>query len=327
MKLQDSFNRIIDYMRISITDRCNLRCTYCIPKGRVELLDHDELLRYEEIIEIIEAASELGVKKIRITGGEPLIKRNITTLIKGIKAVEGIEDLSLTTNGLFLEKQAASLAAAGLDRVNISIDSLKHDRFKDITGGGDLDVILKSIQAAVDNNLTPLKLNIVPIRGMNDDEIEDFAKITLSKNYQVRFIEFMPVGKNSLWDRSKYLPTEEIRERVSSIGRLIPVKERKHGPARYYRFENAIGVIGFISAVTHHFCEDCNRLRLTSEGKLRPCLFSDTEIDLKNSIRRGASREEIKRLLKLSIEIKPKGHNLREDGINRTLKDMVGIGG
>jgi cyclic pyranopterin phosphate synthase len=308
--LKDNFQRTIDYMRISITDRCNLRCIYCMPTEGLAPIEHKQILSYEEIVRILRVAVNTGVRKIRITGGEPLVRRNVSYLIALIKNIEGIKDLSLTTNGVHLEQYAEELVDAGIDRVNISLDSLRPDRYREITRGGDIDMVLNGIEAAERAGLIPIKINMVPIRGLNDDEIEEFAKITLKAPYQVRFIEFMPFDTNR-WSREKFIPADEIKSVVESLGLLTPVNIRKSGPARYFRLNGAPGVVGFISPLSNHFCGECNRLRLTADGKLRPCLFSETEIDLKPALRGGAPDDEIERLLKLSIEVKPEGHNLQ----------------
>jgi cyclic pyranopterin phosphate synthase len=272
---------------------------------------HKEILRYEEIVRILRIAVDIGVRKIRITGGEPLVRRDVTYLVALIKNIKGIEDLSLTTNGVLLERYAEELADAGLDRVNISLDSFRPDRYREITRGGDIDIVLRGIASAEMAGLRPIKINVVAIRGFNDDEIEEFAKITLKAPYQVRFIELMPFGVKGIEWPEKYISTDEVKSIVEGIGPLTPVKIRKSGPARYFRFDDAPGIIGFISPISHHFCEECNRLRLTADGKLRPCLFSETEIDLKPSLRGGAPDDEIERLIKLSIEVKPKGHTIK----------------
>lgn len=325
--LRDNFQRTIDYMRISITDRCNLRCIYCMPADGVKPIEYKEILSYEEIIRIVRIAAGMGVRKIRITGGEPLARKNVTYLIASIKNIDGIEDLSLTTNGVLLEKYAKEIADAGLNRINISLDSFRPERYREITRGGDVEVVLRGIVAAERAGLIPIKINMVPIRGFNDDEIEEFARITLTSPSHVRFIEFMPIGAKDIWSNEKYIPTDEIKSIVERIGPLTPVRARKSGPARYFRFEGATGVVGFVSAITHHFCGDCNRLRLTADGKLRPCLFSETEIDLKSPLRSGASDEEIERLLKLSIDVKPEGHNISNRTDLKFLRPMSRIGG
>lgn len=226
-----------------------------------------------------------------------------------------------------LEKYAEELAKAGVDRVNVSLDSLRPERYREITRGGDINVVLRGIEAARKIGLVPVKINMIPIRGINGDEIKDFARITLNSDYHVRFIEFMPFGSGNLWSSEKYIPCDEIKSIVKTIGPITPVRIRKNGPSRYFRFKNAQGVIGFISAITHHFCKDCNRLRMTSDGKLRPCLFSETGIDLKPALRGGASDNEIERLFKLAIEVKPEGHNINERSDLKFLQSMSKIGG
>jgi len=338
--LKDTFSRTIDYIRISITDRCNLRCVYCMPSGGVKFLEHKDILQYEEIARILRVAVHAGVRKVRITGGEPLVRKNIISLIKMIKSIEGIHQLSLTTNGMLLERYAEELADAGLDRVNVSLDSLKTERYREITRGGDLEAVLRGIEAAERAGLTPIKINMVPIRGLNDDEIGEFAKITLTAPYQVRFIEFMPFVTEDIWNREKFISSEEIQSLVEQIGTLVPATMKKTGPARYFRFEGSAGVVGFISPISNHFCKECNRLRLTADGKLRPCLFSETEIDLKPALRRNGSDAEIKRLIELSIAVKPKGHSMRMEDVfpsqdcspmnmiqNRQRRPMSKIGG
>lgn len=327
MPLRDSFHRTIDYLRISITDRCNLRCIYCMPADGVRPIEHKEILTYEEIIRVVRVAAELGVRKVRITGGEPLSRKNVTFLISSIRGITGIEDMSLTTNGVLLEKYARELADAGLDRVNISLDSLRAERYREITRGGEIGRVKAGIEAAEKAGLMPVKINMVPVRGLNDDEIEEFARITVDTPYHVRFIEFMPIGARDFWSEGKYISAEEIRTAVEKIGPLFPVRLRKTGPARYFRFDGAVGVIGFISALTHHFCDSCNRLRITSDGKLRPCLFSETEIDLKPALRNRSSDSELERLLRLSIEVKPEGHNIGRRADIKALRAMSKIGG
>jgi cyclic pyranopterin phosphate synthase len=333
---KDNFRRTIDYIRVSVTDRCNLRCIYCMPSDGLIPIEHKEILSYEEIVRLLKIATRIGLRKIRITGGEPLVRKNIPYLIKLIKDVEGIDDLSLTTNGILLSQYADSLAEAGLDRVNVSLDSMRPDRYRDITRGGDIDEVFRGIEAAENAGLIPIKINMVPIRGINDDEIADFAAMTLKSPYQVRFIEFMPFGVPGIWSAEKFISSEEIRSIVENIGPLTPVKLRRSGPARYFRLDSAAGVIGFISPLSNHFCGECNRLRLTADGKLRPCLFSETEIDLKPVLRSDAPDEEIERLIRLSIAAKPEGHNMRiqnaelrrlTDNKNYRMRSMSKIGG
>ncbi|MDX9715436.1 MAG: GTP 3',8-cyclase MoaA [Dissulfurispiraceae bacterium] len=325
--LTDRYKRTIDYLRISITDRCNLRCIYCMPSKGIKPIEHKDILSYEEIIRLVRVASKIGVKKIRLTGGEPLTRKDLSMLISTINSIEGIEDISLTTNGIMLRQQAAELAKAGLKRINISIDSMKPERYAEITRGGRLDAVWEGIKEVEAVGIHPIKINIVPIRGFNEDEIKDFAKLSINLPYHIRFIEFMPIGAKEIWTEAKYISTDEIKAIVSEIGPIYSVKARKSGPARYFKFDNARGVIGFISAVTHHFCDSCNRLRLTSDGKLRPCLFSETEIDLKSAIRNGASDEELERLFRLGVEIKPERHHISHERSFNHLKPMSKIGG
>lgn len=331
----DRFRRTIDYMRISVTDRCNLRCIYCMPDTGTVPIPHSETLRYEEIERIVKAGVGMGLRKIRITGGEPLVRKNITHLIKLLNAIEGIEDLSLTTNGIFLAEYAEELAEAGLRRVNISLDSLKPDRYREITRGGDIERVFKGIEAVQKAGLVPVKINMVPIRNINDDEVGDFALMTLRDPLQVRFIEFMPFSGCGAWSAEKVVPAEEIQKGIEKLGVLRPAKTKKSGPARYFAFEGAAGVVGFITPLSNHFCAECNRLRLTADGKLRPCLFSETEIDLKSSVRGGSDDTEIQRLISLAIALKPEGHNMgfRETWLEKirmkkdSLKSMSKIGG
>lgn len=298
-----------------------------MPTEGVRPFEHRDILSYEEITRIVRVAAGLGVRKIRITGGEPLARKNVTFLISSIKRIPGIEDMSLTTNGVLLERYAQELADAGLDRVNISLDSLRPARYREMTRGGDLGRVMAGIEAAEKAGLMPVKINMVPVRGLNDDEIEDFARITVETPRHVRFIEFMPIGARDFWSAERYVSTDEIRAAVERIGALFPVRIRKTGPARYFRFAEAPGVIGFISALTHHFCGDCNRLRLTSDGKLRPCLFSETEIDLKPALRNPSPDSALVHLLRLSIEVKPEGHNIGRRADIRALRAMSRIGG
>lgn len=324
---QDRYERAIDYLRISVTDRCNLRCIYCVPPKGIKHLRFGDLLKYEEIERLVRIAARLGVRKVRLTGGEPLVRKNLHVLVESLNRIAGIEDISLTTNGQLLKACAHILAEAGLRRVNISLDSLRPDRYRNITRGGDIRDVFEGVYRAEKAGLFPVKINMIPIRGINDDEIENFALLTRYSSYHVRFIEFMPLAPRKLWAEKKYVSTDEIKGRVASIAPIVPVKMRKFGPARYYRFPGSSGVIGFISPLTNHFCSSCNRLRLTSDGKLRPCLFSENEIDIKSAIRSGAADDEIERLLKLSVEIKPERHSISPGTCCGHLKSMSRIGG
>jgi cyclic pyranopterin phosphate synthase len=324
--LRDNFSRVIDYLRLSVTDRCNLRCLYCMPPEGIPALGRRDILSYEEIIRIVTIAAGLGVRKVRLTGGEPLCRKNLPFLVSSLKKIRGIEDLSLTTNGTLLEQHAQELSDAGLDRVNVSIDSLHPERYRKITRGGSLASALSGLAAADKAGLRPIKINMIPMRGVNEDEIVQFAKITLDSDYHVRFIECMPSADTDFWSPEKYMTTDEIKKIIETISPLSPVRVRKNGPSKYFRLSGAKGVVGFISALTHHFCGDCNRLRLTSDGRLRPCLFSETEIDLLFPLRSGVSDSEIERLLRLSIQIKPEGHTVGSRTDKRSVPDLLSPG-
>ncbi len=332
--LRDQAGRVITYLRISVTDRCNLRCIYCMPSEGVRFVQYKEILKYEEIIRIARIAVLLGVKKIRLTGGEPLRRKDIVFLIKGLSSIDGIEEIGLTTNGILLKRYALELKEAGLTRINISLDSLNPSRYKEITRGGDIRVVMEGIEAAEEAGLIPLSINMVPVKGFNDDEIEAFAGLTYEKPYRIRFIEFMPIGARDFWSPERYIPEEEIRKRIESIGRLEPAGLDTGGPARYWRLSGAKGLIGFISALSNHFCNECNRLRITSDGKIRPCLFSETEIDLKPVLRGGGDDQELIRDLSLAVQCKPSGHGLtsgsgmeRDARLNYISRAMSKIGG
>jgi cyclic pyranopterin phosphate synthase len=324
--LSDSFQRPITYLRISVTDRCNLRCIYCMPEAGVDLMSHYDILSYEEIYTVAKAAAELGINRIRLTGGEPLVRAGITDLISLLAGIETIEDLSLTTNGILLAQYATGLKEAGLQRVNISLDTLKPDRFRQITRCGNLADTLRGIEAARAAELTPVKINVVVMAGVNDDEITDFAAKTVTDGWNVRFIELMPVSSNEPVS-DKLVSVSEIRKRLETMGKLEPWKvDAGNGPAKYFRLPGASGTVGFISPVTEHFCFQCNRLRLTADGKLRPCLLSEDEIDLKEPLRSGAPLEELKSLIARAIANKPKGHRLGEDA-NHKGRPFSQVGG
>lgn len=309
----DSYHRRINYMRISVTDRCNLNCIYCNTRAAPHL-EHDDILRYEEIHRVVLAAAALGVKKIRLTGGEPLVRLNLSRLVELLVEVDGIDEVTLTTNGTLLEKYAVELKAAGLKRVNISLDTFKPDRFRQITGSDKLENVLRGIEAAKKAGLNPVKINMVVLKGINDDEILNFARMTVSDGWHVRYIEHMPFA--GTWHEDKEIVSiGEIMESISeSLGELQPTfPAYGNGPARYYRLPDAGGTIGFIGAVTECFCAECNRFRLTSDGKLRPCLLDDDEVDIRNPLRNGAGIEELERLIHEAAALKQKQHHLGEE--------------
>lgn len=334
-KLIDNFGREISYLRVSITDRCNYRCIYCKPEEQFEFIPHEEILRYEEIVEIIEEAVNLGVAKVRITGGEPLARKGVVDFIKKLKEIKKLEDISLTTNGFFLSEYAEKLKDAGLNRVNISLDSLQEEKYKRITRWGSLEKALKGIDSALKAGLLPIKINTVLIRGINDDEVEDFVRLTLGRPLNIRFIEFMPSGEKLKYNyRDKFISVLEIKESLAEKYPFRPIDINSgNGPAKYYQIKGGQGTIGFITALSQHFCKTCNRIRLTSEGKLRPCLFSNIEVDIKQAIRNAKTDDKIIRSKIIrnnigeAISIKPEGHRLNEKFSNRDSFKMSKIGG
>jgi cyclic pyranopterin phosphate synthase len=325
--LSDSFQRPINYLRISVTDRCNLRCIYCLPPEGVDLVSHQEILSYEEIYTVARAAAELGINKVRITGGEPLVRLGLPKLIQMLTQIEAIDDISLTTNGTLLSGYAAELKQAGLGRVNVSLDTLKQDRFKRITrGSSNLDQVLEGIEVAKAVGLNPVKLNMVVMSGVNDDELLDFAAKTISEEWHVRFIELMPVtGESSTAPR--FVSASEMRQQLEPMGELEPcLPSVGNGPAKYFRLPHARGTIGFITPISEHFCFQCNRMRLTADGKLRPCLLTDYEIDLRQPLRSGISGAGLKKLFKQAVANKPLRHQLAK-GYVPTRRPFSHVGG
>jgi cyclic pyranopterin phosphate synthase len=314
--LSDSFQRPIDYMRVAVTDRCNLRCLYCMPEEGVPWMPHSSILSYEELLSIIRAGADLGISKIRITGGEPLVRMGISDFVKMISLVEGITDIAMTTNGIYLAQYASDLKKAGLNRVNVSLDTLRPERFRQIcrgkNEGAELDNVLAGIAAARQAGLNPVKINMVVMVGINDDEILDFASKTINEEWHVRFIELMPfTGHDNKTPLG--LTAREIKKRIDPLGKMEPYRHKfGNGPAKYYQLPGAKGTIGFITALSEHFCVSCNRLRLTADGKLRPCLMSETMIDLREPLRSGISSENLKDLIKKAVTAKPMGHHLSE---------------
>ncbi|MGD9733182.1 MAG: GTP 3',8-cyclase MoaA [Desulfamplus sp.] len=345
-------NRIINYLRISVTDRCNLACRYCVPKEILPALPHDKIARYEEIYRIVRCASQLGIKKLRITGGEPFMRKGILPFIKSLSEIDAINDISITTNGVLLEPNIDEVTDSGINRINISLDTLKPEKFKFISGKDHFASVWRGIMAALDKGLAPIKLNAVILRGINDDEIEALAVLSLKYPFHVRFIEYMPMG-NSAVDISQQVLIPEIRERIeknmgtlepvvinfnnadcqsnsikNAVNRVdtpkIPINEA--GPAKRYKIKGALGEIGFISPVSSHFCDQCNRLRLTSTGHLRPCLLNNREIDLLTQMRQGISDQTVKEIIFYAIKSKPASHNLNivDNILNSTNSDASG---
>ncbi|MFC1864938.1 GTP 3',8-cyclase MoaA [Chloroflexota bacterium] len=325
--LFDSWQRQINYLRISVTDHCNLNCVYC-SAGSVPHLPRNEILSYEEIQRVVQVAVSMGINKVRLTGGEPLVRLSLSKLVELLSQIEGIDDIALTTNGILLSKYAVELKEAGLKRVNVSLDTLKEDRFKHISGRGKLGEVLSGIEAAHLAGLQPVKINMVVLQGINDDETIDFARMSTGEGWNVRFIEFMPFGMPGA-EAIGTVSAQEIRERIQSLGKLEPdIGKTGNGPAKYYRLPGAKGTIGFISPMTEHFCQTCNRLRLTSDGQLRPCLLADDEVNLKESLRNGASTDRLKQLIQQAVVIKRERHYLAGELASETVsRPMCQIGG
>jgi cyclic pyranopterin phosphate synthase len=302
--LIDNFNRIINYIRVSVTDRCNLKCKYCVD-GTFPFIPHSEILSYEEIIRFVRISAQLGVSKVRLTGGEPLARKGISYLLKELNSIEGIDDISLTTNAVFLGEKILELKDAGLKRVNISLDTLKKERFAFITGVNAFDDVLMGIEKSIYAGMNPIKINTVIIKGFNDDEILDFARLAKTWGQHVRFIEFMPFGNFDLWDAATIISSRQIEETLKTQFDLEPSASNDRGPAKMFDIKGSEGKIGFISPVSTHICSECNRIRLTSGGKLRPCLFSDVEYDVKKLLRSSASDEEINAFIRKTVKVKP----------------------
>ena len=328
----DKYDRDINYLRVSITDRCNLHCTYCRPKEGISLKGHDDILRYEDITRIVSQAVKIGLIKIRLTGGEPLVRRGFVEFARDLKKIQGLQDISLTTNGILLAQYAEDIYKAGITRINISLDSLDKDKYFHITRGGHLDDVFRGIAAAEKAGFSPIKINTVVISGFNDNEALDFAQLAMKKPFQIRFIEIMPISDVNAGQSNDFLPTNHLYERISKHFKLEPLKGKKNksdGPARIYGVKGGAGEIGFINPVSDHFCSTCNRLRLMADGKLRACLIKDEEIDLKPALIRHCDDDELSGLIRQAILLKPEKHDL--DCTDRHLKkchrDMSDIGG
>lgn len=333
----DKYGRRIDYLRISVTDRCNLRCVYCMPEEGVKAKRHDEILSLEEILTFAQRAAEYGIKRIRLTGGEPLVRIGIVDLIRDLNSIQGIEEISLTTNGLLLPKFAQELYDAGLKRVNISLDTLDPDEYRAITRRGELKDVLHAIEVADETGFAPIKINAVAVRSLIKDPLE-FARMTIDRPLHVRFIEYMPIGHEhgpdgtGGWSAEEAISSQELRETISEagikagLGELIRIPASKSpagaGPAEYWKFANSKGTIGFISPLSNHFCGACNRLRLTADGKIRPCLFSDIEYDVRDLLRAG-DLEGVNAVIARALDEKPESHEFHRG----TVREMSQIGG
>lgn len=316
----DTYGRKINYLRVSITDLCNLRCSYCMPAEGIKKREHRDILTLEEIENIVRAAVKLGIDKVRLTGGEPLVRNGIIELIANLAKINGLKDFSLTTNGILLKKYALDLKKAGLHRINVSLDSLDKTKYQQITRCGKLDDVLEGIKLAKEVGLTPIKLNVVLVGGFNDDEIEDFVNLTLKEDIEVRFIELMPIGEAQTWVQSSFISNETV---LNKVPRLIPLPFKGHGTvARMFKLPNGKGKVGLISPISSHFCNYCNRIRVTPDGKLKSCLHSNQEINLKN-----AHPDELPRLLFEGIKAKPVKHNISTKNSSQAKRNMNEIGG
>ena len=326
MELIDTYGRRINYLRLSVTDRCNMRCCYCMPAQGVAKLQHDDMLSYEELFRVASACVAQGIKKIRVTGGEPLVRRGLVSFLERLSGVDGLKELVLTTNGMLLPELALPLKRAGVARLNISLDSLNHERFARITRSGDLARVLAGIEAAEKAGFGPLKINMVVMRGVNDDEILDFAALSINKPYTVRFIEYMPTLKDEGWG-AQSMPGSAILARIAECYPLLPmVSSEMAGPARNFKIEGAAGAIGIITPVSGHFCESCNRIRVTAAGKVRGCLFSDEGVDLKPLLQ-SSDPDLLQQTLRRIVSQKPGRHHIAEEGAENATVNMSRIGG
>jgi cyclic pyranopterin phosphate synthase len=324
----DNDRRIINYLRVSITDRCNLRCIYCMPEEGVDFIPHSEILTYEEILPVVDLCTRHGIRKVRLTGGEPLVRKDIISFIDMLYQIDGLEEIALTTNGVLLKEFARPLKESGICRVNVSLDTLRPERFRRITRRDYFYRVWEGIEEAESAGLEPIKINVVVMRGVNDDEILDFARLTYKKPYHVRFIEIMPFGERNIWTPETFVTIKEILDRIKHVGTLRRVvSSALDGPARRYTLDGAKGEIGFIGALSNNFCDKCNRLRLTADGNLRGCLFSDHETDLKTALRKGRSDSYLLGLIKDTIADKPKNHGLNLYNLRKCARPMNSIGG
>jgi cyclic pyranopterin phosphate synthase len=328
-RLRDRFGRTIEYVRISVTDRCNLRCLYCVPAtGGCWWKPAEQILRYEEIVTIASQLAQLGVRKLRVTGGEPLVRRDLVELISALVRIPGIDEVALSSNGTLLAQHAAALKAAGLSRVNISLDTLEASTFARVTRVGGLEAVLEGIQAALRAGFAPVKVNCVLLRGINDHEIERFALLAMAQPLHVRFIELMPLGNPEFFQPERFFSVDEAKARCETWGELIPAEAViGNGPATVYRYRDGAGTVGFIGALSHGFCHRCNRLRLTSDGWLRPCLDSRTGVNLRDPLRAGASAERLQELIREAVEMKPERHHMTLAMRRDEHETMCAVGG
>ncbi len=328
-RLKDSFGRVVDDLRISLTDRCNFRCVYCMPAEGLTWLPKREVLSYEEILRLARVFIDLGIRTVRLTGGEPLMRQDIDVLIDGLTRLDPGLDLSMTTNGFFLIEKARRLAEAGLKRINVSLDSLQPERFERMVrrDGQLVAKILEGLRVAREAGLHPIKLNCVVMRGYNEDEVVDFARLGREKDYQVRFIEFMPLDAQGEWSMAAVVPGAEILARIHAVFPLAPPSGNGTEPATVYQFADGLGSIGIIASVTEPFCDSCNRIRITADGQLRTCLFSLHEHNLKGLMRSGATDEEIADFILAAVWQKEAGHKINQPDFVKPARSMSAIGG
>ena len=327
LKLIDPCNRYLNYLRISITDRCNLKCIYCVPRDLIPRLSHDEILTYEEILKVVRVGVKLGISKIRVTGGEPLVRKGVYEFLAELSRISGLTDLSLTTNAVALKDNLQRIKSAGIKRINVSLDTIKPEKFAKITGMDLFDQVWQGIEGALEMGFHPIKINVVALNGVNDEELIDMAQLSFDYPFHIRFIEYMPIGQSQMGN-GPLLLAPEIKKRISVLGHLIPVRNSANdGPAQRYRFDGAAGEIGFIHAMSHHFCDRCNRLRLTARGQLRPCLLSDHHEDVRGPLRDGCSDDQLAQIFFKAVRHKPSDHNLALQNPARVCGQMHSIGG
>ena len=326
--LRDGHGRLIQDLRVSVTDRCNFRCQYCMPAEGLPWLDRDSVLTFEEIERLVSLLAQMGVTDLRLTGGEPLVRKDFPVLAGMLAGVPGLQDLSVTTNGYLLARDAEALAAAGVKRLNVSIDSLQRDRFFEMTRRDSLPQVLEGLEAAAAQpSLRPIKVNAVALRGFTEQEALPFAEFARERDFQVRFIEFMPLDGDQAWTADQVLTGEELRQIIHAVHPLEEVEREPSATARVYRFADGAGEIGFINPVSEPFCSDCNRIRLTAEGKLRTCLFSMNETDLREPLRTGASDDELEQIVRDAVWRKELKHRVGEKGFRQPARSMSAIGG
>jgi GTP 3',8-cyclase len=327
-QLRDAHGRVVSDLRVSVTDRCNFRCRYCMPAEGMKWLERSEVLSFEEIERLVRIFAGLGVEDVRLTGGEPLARRDFPVLVSMLRRINGIRDLSVTTNGYLLERDASALVDAGINRINVSVDSLARDRFHEITRRDALPQVLRGLEAIASyEQVRPVKVNAVAIRDFTEDEVYRFAEMARSTSFEVRFIEFMPLDGDRAWDMSQVLTGDEVRALIHERYPLAPLEREPHATARVYRFADGQGRIGFINPVSEPFCADCNRIRLTADGELRTCLFSMHETNLRDPMRDGASDAELEQIVRDAVWRKELKHRVNEPGFRPPARSMSAIGG